>query len=139
MRCLRMSRAWSALAFGLGRSQRFPMTLRKALLLALVSALTFLPILQGAHALTHVDDAGITATVHADGHEEIGESDADARLDADRVCLDCLALAGLAIIFMALAGLSSNRRRCQALPFLNRGPVPLDFSLPYLVRGPPRL
>ena len=125
----------------LGRGERFPMILRKALLLALVSALTFLPVLQGAHAFTHVDDAGITATVHADGHEDSGqnEGDADARFDADRVCLDCLALAGLAIIFMALAGLSSSQRRCQALLSLKREPVPLDPSLPYLVRGPPRV
>ncbi len=115
------------------------MILRKALLLVLVSALTFLPILQGAHALTHVDDVGIAGAVNADVHEETGEGDADARLDTDRVCLDCLALAGLAIIFMALAVLSINRRRCQALPSLNRGPAPFDFSLPYPVRGPPQV
>lgn len=68
-----------------------------------------------------------------------GGADADARLDTDRVCLDCLALAGLVIIFMGLAVLFSNRRRCQVLPSLNREPVPLDFSPPYPARGPPRL
>jgi hypothetical protein len=115
------------------------MILRKALLLILVSALTFLPILQGAHALTHVDDAEITGTIYADGHEESGEIDTEAGIDADRVCLDCLALAGLTIIFMALVVLSSNQRRCQALPSLKSRPVSLDFSFPYLVRGPPQV
>jgi len=115
------------------------MILRKALLLILVSALTFLPILQGAHALTHVDDAEITGTIYADEHEESGEIDAEPAIDADRACLDCLALAGLTIIFMALVVLSSNQRRCQALPSLKSGAVPLDFSLPYLVRGPPQV
>jgi len=120
------------------RGKSFSMILR-ALLLILVSALTFLPILQGAHALTHVDDTEITGTIYAGGHEEGGEIDAQAGIDADRVCLDCLALAGLTIIFMALVVLSSNRRRCQVLPSLKPGPVPLDFSLPYLVRGPPQV
>ena len=115
------------------------MILRKALLLILVSALTFLPILQGAHALTHVDDAEITGTIYADGHEESGEIDAEAGIDADRVCLDCLALSGLTIIFMALVVLSSNQRRCQLLASLKSGLIPLDFSLPYLVRGPPQV
>lgn len=115
------------------------MILRKALLLILVSALTFLPILQGAHALTHMDDAEIAGTIYADGHKESGEIDAEAAMDTDRVCLDCLALSGLTIIFMALVVLSSNQRRCQARPSLKSGTVTPDFPLPYLVRGPPQV
>lgn len=124
--------------FWLCRDESFSMILRKALLLILVSALTFLPILQGAHALTHVDDADIAGMIYADGHEESGE-DAEGAIDADRVCLDCLALAGLTIIFMALVVLSSNQGGRQPLPSLKSGPIPLDFSLPYLVRGPPQV
>ncbi|HJT51390.1 MAG TPA: hypothetical protein VJ734_05560 [Nitrosospira sp.] len=123
----------------LHRDESFSMILRKALLLILVSALTFLPILQGAHALTHVDDAETAGAIYADEHEESGEIDAEAAIDANRVCLDCLALSGLTIIFMALVVLSSNQRRCQLLPSLKSGLIPLDFSLPYLVRGPPQV
>ena len=136
MRCLRIA---AVMLSPVNRGESFPMILRKAFFLILVSALTFLPILQGAHALTHVDDAEITGMIYAGGHEEGGEIDAEAGSDVDRVCLDCVALAGLTFIFMALVVLSFNQRKCQILPSLKSRPVPLDFSLPYLVRGPPQV
>ena len=53
----------------LGIGKRYSMILRKILFLILVSALSFVPILQAAHALTHVGEADIPGIAEADGHQ----------------------------------------------------------------------
>lgn len=115
------------------------MILRKVLLLILVSALTFVPILQAAHALTHVGDTDIIGMIYADGHEEDSGPDADGGIDKDRICLDCLALAGFAIIFTVLAVFFSDQMRRQPLASPKSGLILLDFSPLYLTRGPPQV
>src|SRR5687768_5630902 len=118
--------------------------LRKILFLILVSALSFVPILQAAHALTHVGEAD-TDTVgmtQADGHQEENgidaHADADAGIDSDRICLDCLALTGFSVIFTILAVLSCDQVSRQSLPYLKSKFVLRNFSSPYLTRGPPQ-
>ena len=84
------------------------MMLRKQLFLVLVLALAGVPILQAAHALTHV---GETTPGHIVSSSETMESaaiesvtppvagEADGEADNDRLCLDCLALTGFSVIF----------------------------------------
>ena len=123
----------------LGHGESYSMILRKVLLLLLVSALTLVPILQAAHALTHVGDTDIIGMIYADGHEEDSEFDADSGIDTDRICLDCLALAGFTIVFTALAVFFPDQMRRQPLPSIKSEPILLDFISPYLTRGPPKL
>ena len=126
----------------LGVGKRYSMILRKILFLILVSALSFVPILQAAHALTHVGEADIIGMTQADGHQgENGidaHADADAGIDSDRICLDCLALTGFSVIFTILAVLFCDQVSRQSLPYLKSRFVLRNFSSPYLTRGPPQ-
>lgn len=124
--------------------------LRKILFLILLSALSFVPILQAAHALTHVGEADIIDVAQADGHQAENDIDADTRADAgagagahadvdsDRVCLDCLALTGFSIIFAIFAAFFCDQISRQPLPFLKSSFVRVNSSSPYLTRGPPQ-
>ncbi|SEP26930.1 hypothetical protein [Nitrosovibrio sp. Nv6] len=112
--------------------------LRKILFLILVSALAFVPVLQAAHALTHVGEADTGGMAHADGQQEESETDTDAGIDSDRICLDCLALTGFSVIFAVLAIFFRNRISHQPLPYFKSGLVLLNFSSLYLTRGPPQ-
>lgn len=120
-----------------GPGESYSMVPRKILLLILVSALSLVPILQAAHALTHVGETEAADMFHADGFQEESGPDADEGLD--RICLDCLALAGVGIIPVALVVFFSAQTRRQPLPFLTSEAVLLGFSFPYLTRGPPRV
>src|SRR5687768_9579872 len=107
----------------LGIGRRYSMILRKLLFLILVSALSFVPILQAAHALTHVGEADIVGIAEADGHQgendiDAHASDAGAGIDSDRFCLDCLALTGFSVIFIILAVLFGDQISRQSLPYL---------------------
>jgi hypothetical protein len=116
--------------------------LRKVLFLILVSALSFVPILQAAHALTHVGDDGIIGVVQADGHQGENANDAHADagtgIDSDRICLDCLALTGFSVIFTILVVFFCDQISCQSLPYLKSRFILRNFSSPYLTRGPPQ-
>src|SRR5687768_3211215 len=114
--------------------------LRKILFLILVSALAFVPVLQAAHALTHVGEADIGGMAHADGQQEESETDtdADAGIDSDRICLDCLALTGFSVIFAVLALFFRNQITHRPLPYFKSVLLLLNFSSLYLTRGPPQ-
>jgi hypothetical protein len=70
--------------------------IRKSLFLILTLALLFVPILLMAHAFTHFAQTDVM---------NVAESEADTGVDLDEICLDCLALTALNIIFIA-SGLS---------------------------------
>lgn len=118
------------------------MILRKILFLILVSTLSFVPILQAAHALTHVGEADTVSMTQVDGHQEENgidaHADADASIDSDRICLDCLALTGFSVIFTISAVLFCDHVSRQSLPYLKSKFVLRNFSSPYLTRGPPQ-
>ncbi len=106
--------------------------LHKGLFLILVLALSFVPVFQVAHALTHVAHADMSGDVRADGDQ--GEREADT----DRICLDCLALTAFGVILPILAFLFFGQMRRQRLPHSKSRRVLLDFSSPYFTRAPPR-
>lgn len=125
--------------------------LRKQLFLILALALTLVPVLQAAHALTHVGEANVSDTPlgrHAtDGNPvksaiaDDADSDADAGAnvdsDIDRLCLDCLALTGFSIIFSILALVFLGQTGHQPRPYRKSRPLLLSFYAPYPTRGPP--
>lgn len=118
------------------------MMLRKILFLILVSGLSLVPILQAAHALTHVGEADTAGIAQADSHQEEdgldAHADAGADIDSDRICLDCLALTGFSAIFIILAVLSGGQISRQTRLYLKSRFVIRSFSSPYLTRGPPQ-
>lgn len=120
--------------------------LRKQLFLVLALALAGIPVLQAAHALTHVGE--ITSNPIVSELETMGGAaiesiilpvadEADGEADNDRLCLDCLALTGFSVIFSILVIVFSSQTRRQAR--LYRKPQPLFFNsyTPYSTRGPP--
>lgn len=107
------------------------MILRKGLFLILTLALLSMPALQTAHALTHFAHADAISTSPADSAQD--ESDADA----DRACLDCLALTAFGVALPFLAFLFVARVLRQRLSFLQHRPILRNFSSPYLTRAPP--
>ena len=116
----------------------------KALFLLLLLALSLVPFLQAAHALTHLTPSNtIDIAESGDGQEVSGsiaeaDADADSDLDSDRICLDCLALAALGIVLPVLAFCFFVRRADQTLPRLTTLFISLCFSSPYLTRAPPQ-
>jgi len=113
-------------------ARKFPsLMLRKSLFLILALVLLSMPVLQAAHALTHFAHADAISTSPVDSAQ--GESDTDA----DRVCLDCLALTAFAVALPLLAFLFVARILRQRLPLLKRRPILRNFSSPYLTRAPP--
>ena len=107
------------------------MILRKGLFLILALALLAVPVLQTAHALTHfahVDALDTTAT-------DVAQDESDA--DADRACLDCLALTVFGVALPFLAFLFVARMLRQRPPPLQHRPILRNFSSPYLTRAPP--
>ncbi len=114
--------------------------LRKGLFLILVLALSFVPVFQVAHALTHVAHADMSGDAQADGDqgEREADTDTDTDTDTDRICLDCLALTAFSVILPILAFLFFGQMRRQLLPHSKPGRILLDFSSPYLTRAPPR-
>ncbi len=113
------------------------MILRNSLFLILALALLVVPVLQTAHALTHfahvdvLDALDALDATAADGVQD--ESDADA----DRACLDCLALTAFGVALPFLAFLFVARMLRQRLSFLQHRPILRNFSFPYRTRAPP--
>jgi hypothetical protein len=114
------------------------MILRKILFLILVVALSVVPVLQAAHALTHVGDADLIGNAYADDGQEERGLDPDDGVDGDKICLDCLALTGFSIAVAVLPVFFFDQMRRQPPPYLLSRPILLDFSSPYLIRGPPQ-
>ncbi|WP_052494036.1 hypothetical protein [Nitrosospira sp. NpAV] len=105
--------------------------LRKGLFLILILTLSFVPVFQATHALTHVDIIGV---VQAD---DPGQNELDPDSDLDRICLDCLALTAFSIIPLILPSLFLDPMMRQLPPLLKSRHTLLDFSSPYLTRAPP--
>jgi hypothetical protein len=114
------------------------MILRKILFLILVVALSVVPVLQAAHALTHVGDADLIGNAYADDGQEERGLDPDDGVDGETICLDCLALTGFSIAVAVLPVFFFDQMRHQPPPYLLSRPILLDFSSPYLIRGPPQ-
>jgi hypothetical protein len=118
----------------------------KALFFLLLLTLALVPVLQAAHALTHIapDETGGIAQSSDGQFVGIGASEAeasataDADLDSDRICLDCLALAAFGILLPALAFCFFDQARRQLLSDFRPVFVLTSFSSPYLTRAPPR-
>ena len=120
--------------------------LRKQLFLVLVLALAWVPVLQAAHALTHV---GETTPGHIVSSSETMESaaiesvtppvagEADGEADNDRLCLDCLALTGFSVIFSILVIVFSSQTRRQGRLYRKLPPLFFNSYTPYSTRGPP--
>ena len=118
------------------------MMLRKQLFLILALALSLVPVLQAAHALTHVGEANVSDTplgTHTTDGDPVksaiaDDSDADAGADSDadidRLCLDCLALTGFSIIFSILVVIFLSQTRHQPRPYRKSRPLLLNFYAP---------
>jgi hypothetical protein len=107
----------------------------KSLFLILVLALSFIPVFQATHALTHVDSIH---EAHAGDEPRPGEADSEMGGDIDRVCIDCLALTAFSIIFSTLA--IYFRKQTRQLSLLQGEPEQLLSSSAslYSTRAPPR-
>lgn len=114
------------------------MILRKILFLILVVALSVVPVLQAAHALTHVGGADLIDNAYADGGLEERGLDLDDGVDGDKICLDCLALTGFSIAVAVLPVFFFDQSRRKPLSYLVSKPILQDFSFPYFTRGPPQ-
>jgi hypothetical protein len=118
----------------------------KALFFLLLLALSLVPFLQAAHALTHLPPSNtVDIAEFVDGHEvsrPIAEVEADVNadsdLDSDRICLDCLALAALGILLPVLTFCFFAQSVSQPLPRLTTLFISPCFSSPYLTRAPPQ-
>lgn len=126
------------------------MMLHRQLFLILVLALSLVPVLQTAHALSHLGEAtgseatsgeAVAGMAKANGDQPTTASDlladTDADADIDRICLDCLALGGFCIIFSILAVVSLDQATRSRLTCLKPRSLLLNFSTPYPTRGPP--
>lgn len=120
--------------------------LRKQLFLVLALALAWVPVLQAAHALTHVGE--ITSSSIVSELETMGDAaiesvippvadEADGEADNDRLCLDCLALTGFSVIFSILVIVFSSQTRRQARLYRKSQPLFFNSYTPYFTRGPP--
>ena len=119
----------------------------KALFFLLLLTLALVPVLQAAHALTHIapGETGGIAQSSDDGRfvgivasEAEASATVDADLDSDRICLDCLALAAFGILLPALAFCFFDQARRQLLSDFRAVFVLTSFSSLYLTRAPPR-
>jgi hypothetical protein len=118
----------------------------KALFFLLLLALSLVPVLQAAHALTHLAPANTDGIAGSDSGQEVSEpiaqadadSDFDADFDSDRICLDCLALAVLGILLPVLSFCFFAQRARQRLSRLTARFISSYFSSPYRTRAPPQ-
>jgi len=120
--------------------------LRKQLFLVLALALAWVPVLQAAHALTHVGE--ITSSSIVSELETMGDAaiesvippvadEADGEADNDRLCLDCLALTSFSVIFSILVIVFSSQPRRQTRLYRKLQPLFFNSYTPYSTRGPP--
>jgi hypothetical protein len=120
--------------------------LRKQLFLVLALALAWVPVLQAAHALTHVGEITLSSIVSSSETMEDAAvesvtppvtGEADGETDNDRLCLDCLALTGFSVIFSILVIVFSSQARRQARLYRKSQPLFFNSYTPYSTRGPP--
>ena len=120
--------------------------LRKQLFLVLALALAWVPVLQAAHALTHVGEITFSSIVSSSETMEDAAvesvtppvtGEADGETDNDRLCLDCLALTGFSVIFSILVIVFSSQTRRQARLYRKSQPLFFNSYTPYSTRGPP--
>jgi hypothetical protein len=120
--------------------------LRKQLFLVLALALAWVPVLQAAHALTHVGEITLSSIVSSSETMEDAAvesvtppvtGEADGETDNDRLCLDCLALTGFSVIFSILVIVFSSQTRRQARLYRKSQPLFFNSYTPYSTRGPP--
>lgn len=109
--------------------------IRKSLFLILTLALLCVPVFLMAHAFTHFAQTDVL---------DVTESESDAGVDLDEICLDCLALTALSIILIASRlslsdpttrsrfsdGAMEHHPDNKTLPYHSRAP-PLHLSLIY--------
>jgi hypothetical protein len=115
--------------------EKAPSMLFKGLFLIFVLALSFVPVFQATHALTHVDPI---PEAHANDGQGLNELGGEINGDEDRVCIDCLALTAFSIIFSALAIFFHNQaKRCNSPQHKHGCILPYSPS-PYSTRAPPR-
>ena len=100
--------------------------------------LSLVPVLQAAHALTHVGDTDLIGNVYAEGGQEKGEFDPESGLDEDNICLDCLALTGFSIAVAVLPVFFFDQMRHQPPSYQISTPILFHFSSSYFIRGPPQ-
>lgn len=137
---------FSMRAMGWISREKRPGLYLKGLFLILILALSYVPVFQEAHVLTHVDSVhethlgdgsvlrGVSSGEFNGG--EVGSGEVD--IDIDRACLDCLALTGLSIIFSTLAIFFRNQT-CQRSPRQDEPEQRLSGSASlYPTRAPPR-
>ena len=102
--------------------------LRKSLFLFLTLALLAVPVFLMAHAFTHYAQTDVL---------DAAESEADANIDLDEICFDCVALTALSFIFIAAKLLLNNSAARGRWPV--REPVyhANSTTFPYFSRAPP--
>lgn len=102
--------------------------IRKSLFLFLTLALLAVPVFLMAHAFTHYAQADVLENV---------ESEKDAGVDLDEVCLDCVALTALNFILIAAKLLLSNLAMHCRLPIGKPVYHANTTTFPYSSRAPP--
>jgi hypothetical protein len=107
----------------------------KSLFLILILALSFVPVFQAVHALTHVDSIH---EAHSDDEPGLSEVGSEMDSDIDRVCTDCLALIAFSIIFSTWAVCFRNQTRQLSLLQGEPGRVFSSSASLYSTRAPPR-
>lgn len=120
---------------------KFRLLLGREFVALLLFVLVLVPVFQAAHALTHIESPGTVpdvALIAKAGDVSPGEDGADADSDFDKICLDCLALAGFSILFPALVIHFFSPATRLLNPPLNSRRRFLDFSTLYLSRAPPQ-
>jgi hypothetical protein len=104
---------------------------RSFLYLVLTIAIISVPVVQAAHALTHVYDIATISPVQVDNSHDQEDT------DFDQICLDCLALTAFSIIFSILVAFSVNLIMQGRLRELKHKHIHLHFFSIYLTRAPP--
>lgn len=123
------------------RMNKFRLLLGREFVALLLFALVLVPVFQATHALTHIESPGTVpdvALIAQVGDVAPGENGADADSDFDKICLDCLALAGFSILFPALAIHFFSPATRLLNSRLNSRRRFLNFSPLYLSRAPPQ-
>ncbi|MBP9101665.1 MAG: hypothetical protein KBF68_09920 [Nitrosomonas sp.] len=102
--------------------------LRKSLFLFLTLALLAVPVFLLAHAFTHYAQTDVL---------DAAGSEADASVDLDEICFDCVALTALNFILIASGLLLRNPANHRRLPLWAMGHHSNRTTLPYCSRAPP--
>lgn len=107
-------------------SRQLFFALRKLLLFIVTLMLLSMPVLQAAHALSHLSPDNTTLV----------DEDPDGK-DREPICGECLVLTTLLVFICVFAALFFPPRRSLRLSYLSRRCTPGDLPLPYSTRAPP--